>query len=189
MAQIRIKKEYRGLTRQVLLDKVYDLGYNFCQNSHSCSQSTVAALHEILGFDDIVVRLATSQCAGSAMQFLGTCGTLAGGSIVFDYFYGRPVEKMSYREFIQSNVDVLDNALEAPRLLADRLVDKYGTIICLHIHRRLFGRPYPHFTPEDILKNREVNIRLAPNNCWGVVGDAARWVMEILLDKGVVELE
>jgi hypothetical protein len=188
MAKIRVKKEYQGLSRQVLLDKVWDLGYNFCQSSHSCSQATVAALHEILGFDDIVVKLATSQCAGSAMQFLGTCGTLSGGSIVFDYFYGRPVEKISYKEFSQSSIDELDKALEGPRLLADRLVDKYGTFMCIYLHRKLFGRPYPHFTPEDIERSREVNIRLAPNNCWGVVGDAARWVMEILLDKGAVEL-
>ena len=40
---IKITQAYVGLSREALLDKANELGYNFTKNSGSCSQSTVAA--------------------------------------------------------------------------------------------------------------------------------------------------
>ena len=188
MVKAKVREEYRGLSRQELLDKAYELGYNFTNNSHSCSQSTVAALHELLEIDDVVVRVATSLCGGSALQYLGTCGALSGGVIVVDYCFGRPAEKMSYQEHIQANIDALEPAFEAPKLLADKFVKGYGSIICMHIQRQLYGRPYYSADPDEARKNHEVQDLCAPKNCYGLVGDVARWVIEILLDKGAVEL-
>ena len=95
---------------------------------------------------------------------------------------------MSYQEHIQANLDALEPAFEAPKLLADKFVKGYGSIICMHIQRQLFGRPYYNADPDEARKNEEAQDRTDPKNCYGVVGDVARWVMEILLDKGTVEL-
>jgi len=72
MIEAKIREKYQGLTRQELIDKAYELGFNFERNSQSCSQCTVAALHELLDIDDVVVRIATSSCGGQADQVIGT---------------------------------------------------------------------------------------------------------------------
>ena len=177
---IRIAKEYAGLSREALLAKAWELGYNFAENSASCSQSVVAALHELLGFEAVLVKAATSLRSGTAGQYLGTCGALAGGVIVLDYYSGRPLEQMSCRERIQSNVDALKPALEAPKLLAERFIGKYGNILCPHVERQLFGRSFYGADPDEAKKKKAAQERTAPQNCSGIVGDVSRWVMEIL---------
>ena len=91
----KVRKKYQGLSHQELMDKTYEQGANYEKISGSCSQSTVAGLHEILEIDDAVVRVASSSCGGQACTVMGTCGGLIGGTIVLDYFFGRPAEAMS----------------------------------------------------------------------------------------------
>jgi C_GCAxxG_C_C family probable redox protein len=188
MVKAKVREEYRGLSRQELLDKAYELGFNFEKNSFSCSQSTVAAIHELLEIDDVVVRVATSLSGGTAEQFSGTCGALSGGLIALAYFFGRPVEKLSYQERIQDNVDALFATFPAPQLLADKFVKQYGTILCPHIHRQLFGRTWWLLDPDELEKFEKAGGHSAPDKCSHVVGAAARWTMEIMFDEGAVEL-
>ncbi|UCC90582.1 MAG: C_GCAxxG_C_C family protein [Dehalococcoidia bacterium] len=188
MTKVKVREKYRGLSRQELLDKAYELGFNFEKNSFSCSQSTVAAIHELLEMDDVVVKVATSLSGGTAEQFSGTCGPLAGGLIVLGYFFGRPVEKLSYQECTKDNVDALLASLPITQLLADKFVKEYGTIICPYIQRRLFGRTWWLRDPEELEKFEAAGGHSAPDKCSHVTGTGARWAMEILLDKGAVEL-
>ena len=188
MTKVKVREKYRGLTRQEILDKTYELGSNFEKRSHSCSQSTAAAIHELLEMDDLVVKLATSLCGGSANQFLGTCGGLTAGIMVLDYFFGRPAEKMSYEKETQANIDAMVSAFEAPELLADRFWREYGTIQCINIHRQLFGRFYYAKDPDEADKLEKAGAHSDPTKCVHIVGNAARWVMEILLDKEAVEV-
>ncbi|MEJ2100219.1 MAG: hypothetical protein P8X68_09590, partial [Desulfobacterales bacterium] len=69
-----VKEKYQGLTRPQLLKKVYQLGVGYESNSYGCSQCAVAALHEVIGFDDVIVKVTTSLCGGTASQVVGTCG-------------------------------------------------------------------------------------------------------------------
>ena len=179
---IKITQAYVGLSREALLDKANELGYNFTKNSGSCSQSTVAALHELLGFDPMLIKAATSLCGGTAVQHLGTCGALAGGIMVLDYYTGRPPEKMSYREYIQENWDLLKQTFAGPKLLTDRLINKYGSILCPQLERKLYGRIYYGADPDEARKKKATQELIAPNDCFGIVGDVSRWVMEILLE-------
>ena len=188
MTKAKVREKYRGLSRQELLDKAYELGANYEKNSHSCSQCPVAALHELLDIDDVVVRVASSLAGGSALQFLGTCGSLAGGVITLDYFFGRPVDNMSYQECIQGNVDASKPGFEIAQLLADRYVKEYGTIICAQIQRQLFGRFFYGIDPDESQKMVEAGGHSDPDKCCRIVGNATRWVMEILLDKGAIQL-
>jgi len=71
---MKVREKYQNLPRAELLNKVYELGVNYEINSYSCSQCTVAALHEVLGFEDLLVKAATSLCGGVAFQLCGTCG-------------------------------------------------------------------------------------------------------------------
>jgi len=188
MTKTKVRAKYRGLSRQELIDKAYELGFNFEKNNYSCSQSTVAAIHELLDVDDVVVKVATSLSGGTAEQFSGTCGALSGGVVVLAYFFGRPVDKLSPQERKQTNVDALFASFPAPQSLADRFWKEYGTILCPHIQRQLFGRTWWLLDPDDLDKFEKAGGHSDPDKCCHIVGTAARWVMEILLDKGAVEL-
>ena len=48
-----IKEKYKSLSREELLDKVYELGVDFERYSGSCSQCTAAAIQEILDFEPV----------------------------------------------------------------------------------------------------------------------------------------
>jgi len=186
MVKTKVREKYRSLSRQELLDKAYELGFSYEKNSHSCSQTTVAALHELLGFDEVVVRVATSSHAGYAGLVVGTCGGLVGGAIVLDYYFGRPVKNMSYRECIQANLEPLRDDTGVAKVLYYKYIKEYGTIICPHIQVQLFGRHY--YLPDEGEKFEKAGAHSDPKKCCHIVGNAARWVMEILLNKGAVEL-
>jgi C_GCAxxG_C_C family probable redox protein len=188
MVQAKIRDKYRGLSRQELLDKAYQLGFNFEKNNYSCSQSTVAAIHELLDIDDVVVKVATSLSGGTAEQFSGSCGSLVGGLMVLGYFFGRPAEKMSPDERKKSNIDALFVSFPAPQAFADKFWKEYGTILCPHIQRQLFGRTWWLLDTEELAKFEKAGGHSDPDKCCHVVGTAARWVMEILLDKGAVKI-
>ena len=187
MITAELNREYRGLPRQVLLDKVYELAANYDRFSGSCSQTVVAALYEILGFDDCIVRAATSLCGGTAVQNIGTCGALAGGVMVLDYYFGRPVQYLSDKETIEGNNERLQASFESPRLLASIFIGKYGTITCSHLQLRLFGRLFYTADPDEYEKYLKAGGHSDISKCIGVVGNVARWVLEILLDRGVVQ--
>ena len=147
--EVELKGKYVGLSKPQLLEKAYELGFNFERCCQSCSQSTVAALHEMLDINDVVVKVATSSAGGQGGQVVGTCGGLIGGTMILDYFFGRPVENMSYTECKQSNLDSMFNAVGLAGLLYEKYIKEYGTVICPHIQVQLYGRHFYFLDEED----------------------------------------
>ncbi|MGD0920059.1 MAG: C-GCAxxG-C-C family protein [Thermodesulfobacteriota bacterium] len=185
----KMKEEYRRLSREELLKKVYDLGAAYEINSFSCSQSAVAALYRVLDFPDALVKAASSNAGGTAMQLVGTCGGLVGGIMVLDYFFGRPFEHMSDKELIQDpNINDLFVAQPVARSLVTKYIKEYGTITCANIQLQLFGRFFYLEDPDEFKKLDEAGAHSNPEKCPRIVGNAARWTMEILLDNGAVKL-
>lgn len=194
MTNAKVREKYQGLLRKEFQDKAYELGFNFLKYNYSCSQSTVAAIHELLEIDDSLVKAATSLSGGTAEQFSGTCGSLIGGLMVISHFMGRPANKLSPNEKKLANVNALLDTFGPPQKLADRYWKEYGTIICPHIQRQLFGRTWwlldssNSVDADDLAKFEEAGGHTDPDKCLRVVGNAARWVMEILMDEGVVSV-
>lgn len=180
---MRIRDKYRSLSREELLDKAYQLGFNFEKYSHSCSQSTAAAIHELVDIDDVIVKVSTSLCGGSASQMLGTCGALAGGIIVLDYFFGRPVTEMSFRDESEANVEAISSAGRRADLLADKFIKRYGTFICCQIQRQLMGRIFWPKDEQEMAKLIAAGAHDDPDKCCDVVGNSARWTLEILISQ------
>jgi C_GCAxxG_C_C family probable redox protein len=187
MVKAKLTEAYEGLSHQALLEETHKLAANYDRFSGSCSQTPVAALCKILGFDDSIVRVATSLCGGTALQFVGTCGALSGGVMVLDYYSGRPMQYISDVETIKGNAERLQSSFELPRLLASRFISEYGTIICTHLQLRLFGRLYYNADSDEYEKYLQAGGHSDPSKCIGIVGNVARWVLEILLDRGVIK--
>lgn len=177
-----VRPAYRNLSSADLMQKAFELGVAYEMNSFSCSQSTVAALHRLLDFPEVIVKAASSNAGGTALQLMGTCGGLVGGIMVLDTFFGRPFEHMSDTEIIQDpNIDDLGAAHPKAKALYDKYNSEYGTIICANIQRRLFGRTYYLADADEMQKFNADGGHSDPKKCPRMVGNAARWVMEIIL--------
>ncbi len=185
---MQTREKYRKLTRQELLDKAFELGVNFERYSGSCSQCTAAALHEILGFEDAIVKAAACSCGGQCRQAVGTCGAVIGGTMVLDYYFGRPASMLSTVEKIPANMEALGAGMEKSRLLCQKFLDKYQSILCPGVQKSIFGRAYLLSDPDEFQKFEDAGAHSDPTKCMSVVGNSARWVMEILLDEGALTL-
>ena len=184
---MKVKEKYQGLNREQLLDKAYEIGRGFETYSYSCSQSTVAAMHEIVGLSEDLVRASTSTCAGIAFQGLGTCGGLIGGVIVLDYFFGRPWDKMSFTELkMDVNIPPVFSAQAIARKMYDKYVEKYGTVMCAGIQRQHFDRFYYIEDEEEFKKFEDAGAHTS--KCVDIVGNASRWTMELLIENGAIEV-
>jgi hypothetical protein len=185
---LKVREEYRNLSRRELMGKIHELGAGYEKNSGSCSQCTVATLHNILAFEDVLVKAATSSCGGHARQSTGTCGGVVGATMVLDYYFGRPVEKLSAIEKIPANTQALGEAINVVSLLCSKYLQEYGSILCPGIQKKLFGRSFHLGNPDEFKAFEAAGGHSDPGKCLSVVGNSACWVMEILLDKGIVEI-
>jgi C_GCAxxG_C_C family probable redox protein len=180
--------KYGSLSRQQLLEKAYDLGVCFEKYSGSCSQCTVAALREILGFEAIIVKVATSSCGGQAGLSTGACGGVIGGTIVLDYYLGRSADMVSATQEIPEGAVGFSRAMEAARSLCEKFIRHYGSILCPQIQAKIFGRSFNHQDPADWQAFLEAGAHDDPTKCMSVVGNAARWTLETLLEMRAVSL-
>ncbi len=185
---MRVSEKYRNLSQQQLLERAYELGVSFEKYSGSCSQCTAAALRELLGFEDVVVRVATSSCGGQAGYSTGACGGVVGGIIVLDYYLGRPAEMVSATQTTPQSMEALGSAMEAARLLGEKFVRQYGSILCPQVQTKLYGRSFNLQDPADWKAFEEAGGHSDPTKCISVVGNAARWTLETLIEKKVVTL-
>jgi C_GCAxxG_C_C family probable redox protein len=181
--KLRVSEKYRDLSPQQLLEKAFELGVRFEKYSGSCSQCTAAALREILGFEDIVVKVATSSCGGQAGLSTGACGGIIGGTIVLDYYLGRPADMVSAIHTIPQGMEYLSGAMEAARSLCEKFVREYGSILCPQVQAKIFGRSFNLQDPSDWKAFQDAGAHSDPSKCMSVVGNAARWTLEILIEK------
>lgn len=180
---MKISEKYRGYSREQLLEKASELGVDFEKYSSSCSQCTVAALQEILGFEDVIVKIATSSCGGQAGLSTGACGGVIGATIVLDYYLGRPADMVSATQEIPKSLAALSSAMGAARSFCDKFVQEYGSILCPQVQAKIYGRSFNLQDPADWDAFQAAGAHSDPTKCMRVVGNASRWALETLLDR------
>jgi C_GCAxxG_C_C family probable redox protein len=185
---MHLTERYRNLSKKELLEKARELGACYEQYSSSCSQCTAAALREILGFEEIVVKIATSSCGGQAGLSAGACGGVVGGTMVLDYYLGRPAAMVSATETVPQSMEELARAIAAAKSFCQKFVQEYGSILCPQIQAKIFGRSFNLQDPEDWKAFGEAGAHSDPTKCMSIVGNATRWALEVLIDQGVVKI-
>ena len=113
-----------------------------------CPQATTRGLQEAYGeVDEEVVHNLGLFSAGSGCQGDGQCGAYLACIYFFGTKYARHIKDIdtSGNLFCGNTAKALADQA-AGRILVERLhtkfIEKYGTIICQQIHRKLYGRPY-----------------------------------------------
>jgi C_GCAxxG_C_C family probable redox protein len=161
--------------KEILLEKVYQLAFNFEKEKHCCSQCTVAALQEVFQIkSEELFSTSFALGGGLANTCEGTCGALAGGAMIISYFYGRrPVE------FFKNISNKKANYLT--KKLYDKFVQEYGSCLCKDVQKKIFGRSF-NFWDE---KEKELFEKSGGHidKCPVVVAKAAKWTAEIIFQE------
>jgi len=156
-----------------------DLAYKYEHDWGACSQCTIRALQEVYNeINDDIFRALGGFAAGGACEGDGICGAYAAGIFFIGTKFGRNFADIGKDPEDPQALKKHDEQFRLVKELHDRFVEKYGSVICHQIHRKLYGRPFYIADPQELDK-----LDKAGGHDWGctsVCRDAAIWTVEIL---------
>jgi C_GCAxxG_C_C family probable redox protein len=155
------------------MEQAYESGFKYERDYGSCPQCTFAAVNEILGKENKEIFKAIDGLAGGLGRTTnGTCGALTGGVAAISQRYGR-------EDF--PNLGQREKCMTLTKKLHDRFMEEYGSVICKDVQTKIMGRSYDFWNP----KEREEFDKAGGHTekCPDVVGKAAKWTVEILMDE------
>ncbi len=161
------------------LDKTkqaYDLGFKYEKDYYGCAQSALLALQDTFDLkNEAVFKSASGLAAGIGLMGL-VCGAFTGGVMALSLKYGRDLQ--AYKAGDPEGKRL--KSYEKARQLYKRFEDEYGTVICKDIQKKIFGRSFDLRDPQEFKEFEEAGAHV--DKCPSVVGNAARWVAEIMLE-------
>jgi C_GCAxxG_C_C family probable redox protein len=168
------------MDKKEMMQKAYDLGFKYEQEYRGCAQCAVAAIQDTLGLKNDWVYKASSGLAGGAGECIdGICGGYSGGVMVMSTLFGRTRKEEATTFGRKEKYDSFYMAAK----LHDKYVEKYGSVICADIHKKIFGRPFHLRNDDDKQAFRDAGAHELDDKCCAVVGDGARWAVELILDE------
>mgnify|MGYP000981605103 CR=1 FL=1 len=154
------------------MEKAYAAGYQYQATRGFCPQCVLAALQDAIGgVDETVFRAAQGLSGGTASCGSGTCGALAGGILMIGTRFGR-----SREAFDQDDAD--RRISQISKELTDRFLITYGDYTCAGIQKSCLGRSFNLWDAAE--KQLFNDLGGHSEVCGAVVGNAAKWTIEIL---------
>lgn len=171
-------------TNEELLKDVEAKAYKYEQDYFNCCQCTLLSIQEVFGLNAFDAVKAGSGFAGGIGRNGSVCGAVTGSVMALGLFFGRDVPTMKHP--IQEIRHKLREASEqrmGPMIdrLFDRFNAEYGTILCSEIEFKLFGRYFDKKNPEERKEKNRLGGHV--DKCPSVVGKAARWTAELILEE------
>lgn len=153
--------------------RAYDLGYEYEGKYGACSQCTILAIMDALEKRNNDVFKASFGFAGGVGSLSKMCGALAAGIMMISLEHGRELENLT----TQTEEEKCE-CMQMVRDLHARYVEEYGSTECADVHMKLFGRTFDQWDEEEFAEF----LRLGGHDdkCTKVVGNVARWTVEIL---------
>ena len=159
-----------------LAERAYRLGKEYEKTYRGCGQCVIAALQDALDTrNDDVFKAATGLAGGTGLAGDSGCGAYMGGVLVLGSLLGRERNNFSDPEGIRLKTHQL------ARKFRKMFVQEYGSVICRDIQNKILGRYYYLADPQEYEKFH--NAGAHDVHCPEVVGKAARWMTEILLEE------
>ena len=163
-----------------LMNKAYDLGYEYEKVYRGCSQCSVAALQDVLGIrDDRIFKAATALAGGGGLTTISACGGYSGSMMVLSQLCGRE------RDQFDDTAGIRRKSFALGQKYTDAFVKEIGSVICRDIHMLRFGRPYYIADPDEFKKFEEAGAH--ERHCPDVVGRACRIAVQLILDEGLID--
>jgi C_GCAxxG_C_C family probable redox protein len=164
--------------RREVAEKAYQLGKEYEKTYRGCSQCVIAALQDALDIrNDDIFKSATGLAGGTGLAADGSCGAYVGAVLVLGSLLGRERNNFSDPEGIRYKTHQLT------RKFREKFIQEYGSVICRDIQNKILGRYYYLPDPQEFEKFH--NAGAHDVHCPEVVGKAAKWMSEIMLEEGV----
>jgi C_GCAxxG_C_C family probable redox protein len=159
--------------------KAYQKAFEYERDYGNCAQAVLKALLDVFGENnEIAYRGMGSFAGGGGAEGDGSCGAYVGSLFYIGMKFGRRFsdigrdpEDPEVRRAWEENRALVKNFHE-------RFIEKYGTVVCHQIQRRLFGRVY--YTPDKEQYEMFLEAGGHDTMCPSVCGDAARWTVEVI---------
>ena len=167
-----------------LLEEIEKRAFKYSQEYKACSQCTLLANQEVFGLGGDDALKAATGFAGGIGRTGSVCGSLIGGVMALGLLYGRDRETMKHpdAELRSQRLKEIESELGTlTKKLRTKFEEEYGSIICDDIETKLFGRSFDKWNPEDRIEKDRMGGH--DDKCPTVVGKAARWVAELILEE------
>jgi C_GCAxxG_C_C family probable redox protein len=162
--------------KTTIIQRAFSLGFEYEKTITGCCQCTIAAIQDAMGIqNDAVFKAGSGLTAGGGISCEGSCGGYIGGVMVMSSVFGRR------RERWDNDKDEKDCAHNMARALLDKFNQEYGSNICKTIHLSIFGRDFDLKNSLDREAFEQFGAHL--DKCTSVVGKAAAWATELILDE------
>lgn len=159
--------------------KAYQKGKEYEKTYRGCSQCVFAALQDVLGVgSDDVFKAATGLAGGTGLTCDSGCGAYMGGVLFLGSILGRERKNFSDPEGVRFRTHKL------VRKFRDQFIREYGSVVCRDIQNKVLGRYYYLPDPQEFEKFH--NAGAHDIHCPEVVGKAAQWMTEIILQEGLL---
>ncbi|MEM2962533.1 MAG: C-GCAxxG-C-C family protein [Candidatus Bathyarchaeia archaeon] len=168
-----------GLTGSVsgeegLSEKAYRLGVEYEKRYHNCAFSTVKALSDALNLGwDWPIDKVYGLAGGVGLTGEGSCGALSGGALILTLLCS---PEMRYESISREERYKVYGIVSE---LAKKFQMEYGGCTCRRVQEKVLGRSFNLWDPEE----HEGFVKAGgheDDKCPSVVGNSAKWVVEIL---------
>ena len=157
----------------------YERAFSHEKNFGNCAQATLKALCDVYGEpDESAYRGMGSFAGGGAAEGDGSCGAYVGGLFYIGMKYGRKFSDIGKDPADPEVSRAWKENRSIAKKLHDKFIEKYGTVVCHQIQRKLFGRVY--YTPDEEQYEKFLAAGGHDTLCPSVSGDAARWTVEAI---------
>lgn len=162
--------------KEDIIQRAFSLGLEYEREITGCCQCTIAAIQDVLNVrNDVVFKAGSGLTGGGGISCEGSCGGYTGGVLVMSSIFGREREKWD------DDKEEKDCAHNMAKALMDRFISEYGSNVCKAIHDKIFGRT---FDLRDQLEREAFEKSGAHiDKCTTVVGKAAAWTTELILEE------
>ena len=160
-------------------EKAYQMGKEYERTYRGCGQCVMAALQDTLDIrNDDIFKAATALAGGTGLAADSGCGAYIGAILVLGSLVGRERNNFSDAEGTRFKTHHL------ARTFRERFIREYGSVICRDIQNKILGRYYYLPDPQEYEKFH--NAGAHDIHCPEVVGKAAKWMTEIILEEGLI---
>jgi C_GCAxxG_C_C family probable redox protein len=166
--------------REELIQKIYDLGFQYEREHRGCAQCAVKAIQDGFGVVNEDVYKAASGLAGGAGECIdGPCGGYSGGIMMMSLFFGRTLSEAASTKGREDKYASFHMA----SALHEKFLEHYGTVTCSGVQKKMFGRSFDLRKDEDKQAFRDAGAHHDSDKCCAAVGNGARWAAELILDE------
>lgn len=184
-------------SRQEILKKAAELGMEYEIKYVGCAPATFCAIVDALRWgemeivpEDLEDRLfegLSNLAGGVGISGDGSCGCVSGSTVAISLALGVPREEQQERDART----VIFRAVQ--KAVVDKFYEKYGSLICKDIQRKLFGKSYdlriPEMREEFLREGGTFDIGERVPRRWFckttdcIISQAAMWAVDCILDE------